>query len=90
VKLTNAPDFERSKQDVRMKKQENQNKTLEASFEELQEIIKKLEKDDISLEDSFSLYTEGIELLKYCNNSIDKVEKQLIVLGENKESDELS
>jgi exodeoxyribonuclease VII small subunit len=73
-----------------MKKQENQNKTLEASFEELQEIIKKLEKDDISLEDSFSLYTEGIELLKYCNNSIDKVEKQLIVLGENKESDELS
>lgn len=73
-----------------MKKQENQNKTLEASFEELQEIIKKLEKDDISLEDSFRLYTEGIELLKYCNNSIDKVEKQLIVLGENKESDELS
>lgn len=72
-----------------MKTQEKQNKTLEASFEELQEIIQKLENEDISLEDSFKLYTDGIELLKNCNNSIDKVEKQLIILGENKESDEL-
>lgn len=72
-----------------MKTQEKQNKTLETSFEELQEIIQKLENEDISLEDSFKLYTDGIELLKYCNNSIDKVEKQLIILGENKESDEL-
>lgn len=72
-----------------MKTQEKQNKTLETSFEELQEIIQKLENEDISLEDSFKLYTDGIELLKNCNNSIDKVEKQLIILGENKESDEL-
>ncbi|WP_313134531.1 exodeoxyribonuclease VII small subunit [Anaerocolumna sp.] len=72
-----------------MKTQDMQNKTLEASFEELQEIIKKLENEEISLEDSFKLYTDGIELLKYCNNSIDKVEKQLIILGENKDSNEL-
>ena len=72
-----------------MKTQEKQNKTLETSFEELQVIIQKLENEDISLEDSFKLYTDGIELLKNCNNSIDKVEKQLIILGENKESDEL-
>jgi exodeoxyribonuclease VII small subunit len=64
-------------------------KTLENSFEELNDIITRLEKEETSLEDSFKLYQEGIQLLKYCNNSIDKVEKQLIVLGEKNESDEL-
>jgi exodeoxyribonuclease VII small subunit len=63
-----------------MKKEE---KTLEASFLELNEIISKLEAEEISLEDSFSLYQHGIKLLKVCNDSIDKVEKQLIILGEN-------
>jgi exodeoxyribonuclease VII small subunit len=64
-------------------------KSLESSFEELNDIISRLEKDDISLEDSFKLYQEGIKLLQHCNNSIDKVEKQLIILGEKNESDEL-
>lgn len=65
---------------------EQDEKTLETSFGELNNIINKLENEEITLEESFRLYQEGIELLKYCNNSIDKVEKQLIVLGENNES----
>ena len=69
-----------------MKKEE---KTLETSFGELNDIINKLEREEISLEESFSLYQEGMHLLKYCNDSIDKVEKQLIVLGEKHEFDEL-
>ncbi len=69
---------------INMKKEE---KTLEASFLELNEIISKLEMEEISLEDSFSLYQEGIKLLKVCNDSIDKVEKQLIILGENSTED---
>ncbi|MGN6715461.1 Exodeoxyribonuclease VII small subunit [Anaerocolumna jejuensis DSM 15929] len=66
-----------------MKEKEN---NLEQSFLELNEIIKKLESEDVSLEDSFSLYQEGVKLLKSCNDSIDRVEKQLIVLGESKEA----
>lgn len=64
-------------------------KTLEGSFEEINNIIHKLEIEDVSLEDSFHLYQEGMKLIKYCNDSIDKVEKQLIVLGEKNEPDEL-
>ena len=62
--------------------------TLEVAFEELNEIIGKLEKEDITLEDSFHLYQEGMKLLKYCNNSIDKVEKQLIIMGENEDKED--
>lgn len=63
-------------------------KTLEVSFEEINDIIGKLEVADVSLEDSFHLYQEGMKLIKYCNDSIDKVEKQLIILGEKNESEE--
>jgi exodeoxyribonuclease VII small subunit len=71
---------------VYMKKEE---KSLETSFQEINEIISKLEKEDIPLEDSVLLYQEGMKLLKNCNDSIDKVEKKLIILGEKNESDEL-
>ncbi len=58
-------------------------KTLESTFEELNSIISNLERDDVSLEDSFGLYHKGMELLKFCNDSIDKVEKKLMILEEN-------
>ncbi|HHX54950.1 MAG TPA: exodeoxyribonuclease VII small subunit [Clostridiales bacterium] len=60
-------------------------KSLETAFGELEEILAKLEEEDITLEESFALYQEGMRMLKYCDNSIDKVEKQLIVLGEANE-----
>lgn len=62
---------------------------LEEAFEKLDTIIEELEKPDISLENSFALYQEGMKLLKACNDSIDKVEKELIILSENGETDEL-
>lgn len=62
---------------------------LEEAFEQLNQIITKLEQPDISLENSFSLYQEGMKLLKGCNDSIDKVEKELIILSEKVESNEL-
>jgi exodeoxyribonuclease VII small subunit len=62
---------------------------LEESFEKLNQIVEQLEKPEISLEDSFALYQEGMKLLKCCSDSIDKVEKELIILGENGETNEL-
>lgn len=61
-------------------------KGLEKSLEQLNDILSNLEKEDISLEDSFALYQEGMKLLKQCNESIDKVEKQLLILEEEGES----
>ena len=54
----------------------------------LDEIIQKLEKKDTTLEDSFLGYQEGIELIKFCNQQIDTVEKKILVLNEEGEADE--
>ena len=57
-------------------------KSQEISMEELQGIISKLEDSSCTLEESFQLYSEGMKLLKECNDAIDKVEKQVILLEE--------
>ena len=62
--------------------------TLEQMFEQLEESIGKLEQEDISLEDSFKIYREGMKLIQTCNEKIDKVEKEVLKLSENGELDE--
>ena len=59
--------------------------TLEKAFEELEVIIEKMNSKEVSLDDSFALYTEGTKLLKYCNEQLDKVEKKMLVLSEEGE-----
>ncbi len=66
-----------------------ENKSLEEIFVELDHVVEKLEEPKVSLEDSFKLYHEGMELLKICNDKIDTVEKKMIVLEENGDQHEL-
>ncbi len=62
--------------------------TLEESFEKLDEVISRMESGNISLEESFKLYNEGIKLVKNCNSQLDRVEKQIVIIngGEGEEN----
>ena len=51
--------------------------TIEESFAKLDEMVRALESDVISLEDSFALYEEGMKLLRDVNGRIDEVEKKI-------------
>ena len=50
--------------------------TLEEAFNKLETVISKMENEDVPLEESFQLYSEGMGLLKDVNDRIDRVEKQ--------------
>ncbi len=54
--------------------------SIEQIFEQLDEILARLEASDATLEQSFADYEAGMKLVKACGEKIDKVEKQLIVL----------
>ncbi len=58
-----------------------QEQTLEEIFLELENIIEKMQQRDVSLEDSFQLYEQGIQKLRQCNDKIDYVEKQMLLLN---------
>ncbi len=63
--------------------------TLEENFARLEETIGLLEDEDISLEDAFAAYSEGMKLLKNCNEQIDRVEKKVLKLAEDGGLEEL-
>lgn len=52
------------------------NENFESKIERLDQIIKALESNDISLDESIKLYQEGIELTSSCYNKINEVEEQ--------------
>ncbi len=63
--------------------------TIEENFAKIEETIEKLEQDDISLEDAFAAYSDGMKLLKECNDQIDKVEKKVLKLAADGQLTEL-
>lgn len=59
--------------------------TLEETLDEIETILARLQQRDVPLEDSFSLYQQGIALLQQCNEKIDAVEKKMLMLNEDGE-----
>ena len=62
--------------------------SLEQLFGKLETVITDLEGEDVTLEDSFRLYNEGMNLLKKCTQTIDEVEKKVLNLYEDGETHE--
>lgn len=62
--------------------------SLEEGFLQLEKTVENLEREDISLEDSFEIYKQGMELLKKCNAAIDQVEKKVLMMNEKGETNE--
>ncbi|MBR3172114.1 MAG: exodeoxyribonuclease VII small subunit [Lachnospiraceae bacterium] len=60
--------------------EEKKELTIEESFAELDEMVKKMDSEDISLEESFRLYEEGMKLLLAVGEKIDAVEKKMQAL----------
>ena len=58
-------------------------KPLEEMFTELDLLAGKLEDRETSLEDSFRLYRQDMELLKLCSEKLDTVEKKMLQLNED-------
>ena len=68
-------------------------KTLDEMFQELDKLIQAMEEPEVSLEDSFQMYHQGIDMLKACNDKMDKIEfrrseKQMLVLDSEGETHE--
>ena len=62
--------------------------TLEEMFTQLESEIKTMEQGDVSLEETFDLYHKGMNMLKSCNDKIDKVEKKMLILDDKGEAHE--
>ena len=58
----------------------SQGDSYESNIKELEEIIGRLEKGEITLEEGLSFFEEGVILVKSCQNKLDRVAKKVQVL----------
>ena len=56
---------------------------LEDTFNKLEAVLNDTEQGELTLDESFTKYKEGMELLNKCNTMLDKVEKQIVIIDDN-------
>ncbi len=54
----------------------------EKDFQKLEEIVEKLESQQLSLEESLELFQQGIEMYRKCNEKLSDTEKTLTTIME--------
>lgn len=54
--------------------------TFESALKQLEEIVQRLEKGELPLEESLKLYEEGIRLSRYCHAKLEEAEGKIEML----------
>ncbi|MCR5608289.1 MAG: exodeoxyribonuclease VII small subunit [Lachnospiraceae bacterium] len=62
---------------------------LEEKFEQINDIMSKLEDNNISLDESYKIYTKGMKLIKECSDNLDKMEKEIMVIKESMQDENM-
>ena len=57
-------------------------RSLEELFTEAEALIGRMEAPELSLEDAFAAYEQGMRILRACNSRIDQVEQKMLVMNE--------
>ncbi|NVM24934.1 MAG: exodeoxyribonuclease VII small subunit [Desulfobacterales bacterium] len=55
-------------------------KRFEDAMKELEDIVKRLESGDLSLEESLKIFEEGVALSRYCFSKLEDAEKRVSIL----------
>jgi exodeoxyribonuclease VII small subunit len=55
---------------------------FEEAMKKLEEILEKLDANDVPLEEAIEIYKEGMELSKHCHDKLKAVEEQIETLIE--------
>ncbi|MFQ9515548.1 MAG: exodeoxyribonuclease VII small subunit [Eubacterium sp.] len=65
----------------------NSNNTIEENFAEIEDILKEMQSEQVTLDKSFELYNKGLKLIQNCNHQIDTIERKIKILEEDNENE---
>ncbi len=57
-------------------------KDYESAMARLNEITEQLESGEASLEEAIALYTEGLDIARFCDNKLIEAEKKIKIISE--------
>ena len=61
--------------------------TFETALKQLEEIVQRLEKGELSLEESLKLYEDGIQLSRLCHGKLEEAEGKIETLLKDAKGD---
>lgn len=61
--------------------------SIEEGLAALEELLEKMEDGEVSLEEAFKMYNDGLKMVKSCNAQLDRIEKQMIILQDGNEGE---
>lgn len=70
-----------------MAKEQNKDFSYEKSIERINELLEKMENDDISLSDNMEYFKEAKSLIKLCNEYLSNMEKEFEIIVANDYND---
>jgi len=60
-------------------------KGFEEALKELEEIVNRLERGDLPLEEALGLFEEGVKLSRYCHKKLDEAQRRVEILLKDEE-----
>ena len=66
----------------------NEKTGLEERFSMIEDILGQMEDENVTLDQSFDLYKQGIEQIKAANADLDRIEKAMLVMNDDGELEE--
>lgn len=61
--------------------------SFEAALKQLEDVVQRLEKGELSLEESLKLYEEGIQLSRLCHGKLEEAEGKIEMLLKDAKGD---
>lgn len=61
---------------------------LEERFQRIESVLDRMEDPEVTLEESFTLYSKGLEELAAANAMLDEMEQAMLVMSEDGELEE--
>ncbi len=68
---------------------EENKKSFEKNLAELEQVVKALESNDVSLDEMIALFEKGVTLTRECTDALNAAEQKITVLMQNKTNGEI-
>lgn len=62
-------------------------KDFEEALKKLEEIVERLEKGELALENALELFEEGVKISQFCNSKLEEAEKKVTILLKDRDGD---
>ena len=61
---------------------------FELNLKKLEELVKKLDSDELTLDESIALFEEGVKLSKKCSDKLESAERKINILLQDENGNE--